>query len=61
MHEKPIPRIKMSKRQRKFLDSLGRRVWVISPVTRKVPSKRIYDRKRPSGVDGWSLSFCRSC
>ena len=43
-----IEREKMSKKARKELDSQSRAVWGISPVTRKAPNKKAYDRKRKS-------------
>ncbi len=46
--EKFIEREKMSKKARKELDSRSRAVWGISPVTRRVPSKKAYNRKRKS-------------
>ena len=45
-----VPREKMSKKQRKELDSAKRNEWSFSPVTRRVESKKIYNRKRKSDV-----------
>jgi hypothetical protein len=44
--EKFVEREKMSKKARKQLDSQARAVWGISPITRSVPNKKAYDRKR---------------
>jgi len=44
--EKFIPREKLSRKARKKLDSRKRASWSISPVTRKVASKKLYSRKR---------------
>ena len=43
-----IPREKMSKKDRKRLDRQKRGTWQISPVTRSVPSKKLYNRHRKS-------------
>ena len=43
---KHIPRKKLSKKERKLLDSAQRREWAFSPVTRRVESKKAYNRKR---------------
>ncbi len=40
------PRRKMGKRARKILDASQRRTWQVSPVTKLVPSKKLYSRKR---------------
>ena len=45
-----VPREKMSKKQRKELDSVKRNEWSFSPVTRRVESKKVYNRKRKSDV-----------
>ena len=41
-----VPREKMGKKARRQLDSLQRGTWTFSPVTRKIESKKRYDRKR---------------
>lgn len=41
-----IPREKLSKKARKLLDSRQRATWRVSPVTKKVESKKVYDRHR---------------
>jgi len=40
------PRKKMGKRARKMLDASQRRTWQVSPVTKLVPSKKLYNRKQ---------------
>ena len=37
---------KMSKKARKEADRANRNVWGCSPVSRVVPSKKVYSRKR---------------
>ena len=54
--DKFISREKMSKKARKEMDSKQRAVWGISPVTRKAPDKKHYNRKRNSRLDG--REFC---
>ncbi len=41
-----IPREKMGKKARKALDLKRRATWSFSPITRKIESKKIYNRKR---------------
>lgn len=43
-----IPKEKLSKKARKQLDSQKRTTWAFSPTTRKVESKKQYDRKKHS-------------
>ena len=43
-----VPRRKMSKKTRKQADAENRVIWAFSPVTRKIESKKVYDRKRIS-------------
>ena len=43
-----IPREKLGRKARKKLDSLRRRTWPVSPVTRTFASKKDYSRKRKS-------------
>lgn len=54
--DKFIAREKMSKKARKEMDSKQRAVWGISPVTRKAPDKKHYNRKRNSRPD--DREFC---
>lgn len=44
-----VERQKMSKRQRKALDRERRVTWAIPPVSRRIESKKIYDRKKLRG------------
>ena len=44
--KKFIPKEKLGKKARKQLDSEQRTTWTFSPVTKKVESKKLYDRKR---------------
>lgn len=46
--KKFIPKEKLGKEARKQLDSEQRTTWVFSPVTKKVESKKLYNRKRKS-------------
>ncbi len=43
-----ISRQKMSKKARKELDAKQRSTWSFSPVTKKVESKKLYNRKKKS-------------
>ena len=41
-----IPREKLGKKARKKLDSERRATWAFPPVTKKIDSKKRYDRKK---------------
>ncbi len=41
-----IPREKLGRKARKALDSARRAEWTIRPTTRRVESKKLYDRKK---------------
>ena len=60
--KKVIPREKLAKKARKALDAQRRATWSFSPTTRKVESKKIYNRKRKphAGYEdpGMGLVFC---
>ena len=43
-----IPKEKMSKKAQKKLAAEKRGAWAFSPVTRKVESKKLYNRKKIS-------------
>lgn len=43
-----IPRDKLSKKARRKLDTEQRTTWGFSPSTRKVESKKLYNRKKKS-------------
>ncbi len=46
--KKFIPREKLSRKARKQLDGERRATWTLSPVTKKIDSKKVYSRKRKS-------------
>ena len=46
--KKFISRQKLSKKARKELNAKQRATWAFSPVTKKVESKKLYNRKRKS-------------
>ena len=41
-----VSREKLSKKARKELDSQKRATWAFSPTTKKVESKKLYNRKK---------------
>ena len=49
--EKIISKAKLSKKARKKLNAEKRTTWTFSPVTRRVESKKIYNRKKISRTD----------
>lgn len=57
--KKYIPKDKLSKKARRLIDSRRRATWLISPVTRTVESKKVYDRHRKSRElqDDWIAGF----
>ena len=57
--KKFIPREKLDKKARKQLDSEQRATWAFSPVTKKVESKTLYNRKRKSHdrYDDYGMGF----
>ena len=54
-----VPREKLGKKARKQLDSEQRATWAFSPVTKKVESKKLYNRKRKSHdrYDDYGMGF----
>ena len=52
-----VPREKMGKKARRELDSRQRRTWQYSPVTRRVESRKLYNRKRLSRETPDTRSF----
>ena len=44
--KKFIPKEKLGKKARRQLDGDQRATWAFSPVTKKVESKKLYNRKR---------------
>ena len=57
--KKFIPREKLGKKARKQLDSGRRATWAFSPVTKKVESKKQYNRKRKAHnrYDDYGMGF----
>lgn len=51
MDRKFVPKNKMSKKARKKLVAGKRAAWVVSPVTKRIESKKVYNRKRLSPAD----------
>ncbi len=51
------PRLKMGKRTRRELDASQRRMWQVPPVTKLVPSKKLYDRKKRGADDDSPLAL----
>ena len=57
-----IPREKMSRKARKELDAQRRVLWSVPPVTRTVPDKTKYNRKRSARIkhdSGAAFGFIR--
>ena len=52
-----IPREKLGKKARRLLDRENRSEWGLSPVTRRVESKKKYSRKRKSHADDEAWGF----
>jgi len=54
-----IPREKLGKKARKQLDNEQRATWAFSPVTKKVESKKQYNRKRKphDRYDDYGMGF----
>ena len=60
--DKFVPKEKMSKKAQKIMAAERRGTWAFSPVTKKIDSKKIYNRKRISRTrydDGREI-FCSS-
>ena len=51
-----IPREKLGKKAKKALDAQRRALWEIPPATKRIESKKRYDRKKRSRVqwDDWN-------
>lgn len=63
-----IPKEKLSKKARKELDSQRRTLWQVQPVTKKIESKKLYNRKKARRLNqddlGLRLFLCsrgKSC
>jgi len=52
-----IPREKLGKKARKALDRQRRSTWSLSPATRKVESKKRYNRKTHKGEERNIMGF----
>ncbi len=54
-----VPREKLGKKAHKQLDSEQRTTWTFSPVTKKVESKKLYNRKQKSHdrYDDYGMGF----
>ena len=50
-----VSREKLSKKARKELDNQKRTVWVFSPTTKKVESKKLYNRRK--SAHAWKNDF----
>ena len=55
-----VPREKLGKKARRQLDSEQRATWAFSLVTKKVESKKLYNRKRKSHdrYDDYGMGCC---
>lgn len=47
-----IAREKLSKKARRELDSQRRTLWDVPPVTKKIESKKLYNRKKSAHTRG---------
>ena len=55
-----VPKEKMSKKAQKKIAAERRSTWAFSPITKKIDSKKIYNRKRISQTrydDGREILF----
>lgn len=41
-----IPKEKLSKKARRELNAARRTLWIVSPISKKVKSKKVYNRKK---------------
>lgn len=61
-----IPKDKLSKRAKKEMAAQQRATWAFSPITKKIESKKLYNRNKKSHVErderGWrtasGMGFC---
>ena len=49
--KKIVPKAKLSKKARRKLNAERRATWAFSPVTKRVESKKVYNRKKISRTD----------
>ena len=52
-----IPREKLGKKARKRLDAQKRAIWSFSPTTKRVESKKQYNRKNHERMEDGSVVF----
>ncbi len=52
-----IPREKLGKRARKALDRERRVLWTVPPATKRIESKKAYDRKKLRGRESGAELF----
>lgn len=57
--ERFIPYQRLSKKQKRMINSRKRASWRISPVTRKTKNPKAYDRKKTRS-DYYGMVFCCS-
>ena len=50
--KKIVPKAKLSKKARRKLNAEKRTTWAFSPVTKRVESKKVYNRKKISRAQG---------
>ena len=55
-----IPRKKLSKKAQRELNAARRTLWAVSPVSKKVESKKVYNRKKTARLylDDSGRFFC---
>ena len=56
-----IPREKMSRKARKELDQSQRTFWTVPPATRKIESKKHYNRKRDKACCRYDVNGAGFC
>ena len=49
--KKIVPKAKLSKKARRKLNAEKRTTWAFSPITKRVESKKLYNRKKISRTD----------
>ena len=55
--EKFVPYEKLSKKKKKELNAKRRKTWDISPVTRRPPNPKAYDRRKAQRSDPTDCAF----
>lgn len=57
-----VPKQKMSKKAQRALNAQSRVMWDVNPITRKVESKKIYNRKKSlDRFDDYGRDFSYLC